>query len=166
MKVKLNSEKMQMFTCSSKIMIFTLFCYVFLSFVAIGPADEEAFYIQDKLNTHYNLHASGLALKNYELQFSGSGFCRYKKYYSNGKQEFFSFHFLKFRSAEFVGDSLTGVLHLHTLRDDVIVQTHKDRKGGDIDSMATSMAIPLKNIQAADLVLLQEKFQLLKDKLR
>lgn len=157
---------MKKFTRSTKIIIFILLCPVFLSFSVRGPADEEAGFVQEMLNTHHTVRADAAPLKKYELQVSGAGFCRYKIYYLNGKQEYFSFHFLKYKTAEFIGDSTQGVLYLHTLNDDVIVQTHRDRRGGDIDSMATSLAIPLKDMRAEDLDLLQEKFRQLQLKLR
>lgn len=157
---------MKKFTRKSKIIIFILLCPVFLSFSANGPADEEAGFVQEMLNTHYAILPDAPALKKYELQVSGTGFCRYKKYYQSGKQEYFSFHFLKYKAADYVGNSTSGTLYLHTLNDDVIVQTYKERRGGDIDSMATSLAIPVKNMEPEDLELLQEKFRQLQAKLR
>ncbi|MNL63796.1 hypothetical protein D3C87_1879620 [compost metagenome] len=46
---------------------------------------------------------------------------------------------------------------MRTSGENVIVQTYKDKKGGDVDSMATYMIIPLKNIEPQDLVDLSER---------
>ena len=56
---------------------------------------------------------------------------------------------------DYYGTTNAGKLYIHTRGDDVIVQTYKDR-GGDVDSMATQLIIPLKNIEAEDLNLIRD----------
>jgi hypothetical protein len=56
---------------------------------------------------------------------------------------------------DYYGTTTSGKLYIHTKGDDVIVQTYKD-KGGDVDSMATQVVIPLKNMEAEDLNLIRD----------
>lgn len=157
---------MKKFTISLKISAYALLCAVFLSFSSYGPAEEEAIYVQQKLEDHYNKEAKGGNIKKYELRVTNSGFCRYKCFFNNGKIEYFSFNFLKYKDLDYAGTSQSGSLILHTKGDDVIVQTYNDTKGNDIDSMATFMAIPLKNIEPEELNQLMEKFQQMSQKIR
>lgn len=157
---------MKKFTISLKIVVCALLCAVFLSFSIDGPTEEEAVYVQQKLYDHYNIEANGGMIKKYELRVTNTGFCRYKCFFKNGKIEYFSFNFLKYRDIDYAGTSKSGNLILRTKGDDVIVQTYNDNKGGDIDSMATFMAIPLKNIEPEELNQLMEKFQQMRLKLR
>ncbi|MBB5636120.1 hypothetical protein HDF26_003418 [Pedobacter cryoconitis] len=157
---------MKKFTISLKIAAYALLCTVFLSFSAYGPTEEEAVYVQQKLYDHYNAEAKGGLIKKYELHVTNTGFCRYKCFFNNGKIEYFSFNFLKYKDIDYAGTSQSGTLILRTKGDDVIVQTYNDSKGGDIDSMATFMAIPLKNIEPEELNQLMEKFQQMSSKLR
>ncbi|QNK62179.1 hypothetical protein H7F33_16785 [Pedobacter sp. PAMC26386] len=156
---------MKKFTISLRTCAYALLCTVFLSFSADGPVEEEVVYIQQKLYDHYNTGAKGGSIKKYELHITNTGFCRYKCFLNNGKIEYFSFNFLKYKDIDYAGTVESGSLILHTKGDDVIVQTYNDSKGGDIDSMATFMAIPLKNIEPEELSQLMEKFQQMSRKL-
>lgn len=51
---------------------------------------------------------------------------------------------------DYLGSTTEGKLVLRTKGDDVIVQTYND-KAGDVDSMASELVIPLKNIEVDDL---------------
>jgi hypothetical protein len=157
---------MKKFTISLKIVAYALLCTVFLSFSTYGPTEEDAVYIQQKLYNHYNMEAKDGQIKKYELHVTNTGFCRYKCFLNNGKIEYFSFNFLKYKDIDYAGTSQSGSLILRTKGDDVIVQTYNDTKDGDIDSMATFMAIPLKNIEPEELNQLMEKFQQMSVKLR
>ncbi|KIO77273.1 hypothetical protein TH53_10520 [Pedobacter lusitanus] len=157
---------MKKFTFLLKIAAYTLLCAVFLSFSAYGPTEEEAIYVQQKLYDHYNAEAKGGLIKKYELHVTNTGFCRYKCFLSNGKIEYFSFNFLKYKDIDYSGTLQSGTLILRTKGEDVIVQTYNGGREGDIDSMATFMAIPLKNIEAEELNQLMEKFQQMNLKLR
>lgn len=122
--------------------------------------EDKALYLQTKLTEHYDISQEGPDVSGYELQVTNTGFCRYKRVFTNGKIEYFSFNVLKYKAFDYSGTPKNGRLFLRTLNDDVIVQTHHDRKG-DVDSMATYLAIPLKDIQEADLKDLAERFHLL-----
>ena len=95
-------------------------------------------------------------MKKYELNVTNSGFCRYKRFYTSGKVEYFSFNLCKFKDIDYLGTDKAGMLILKTLGDDVIVQTYNDRKG-DVDSMANYMSIPMKNVEVEDLSALSER---------
>ncbi|MCY1518328.1 hypothetical protein D9M68_530440 [compost metagenome] len=138
---------MQKFTLHLKKSSFFWACFIVLLFSAFDGHDENAAFIQQTLNRHYNSGAEGAKVKRYELNVTNTGFCKYKKVYANGKTEFFSFNLLRFKSMEYYGNVNSGELHLFTNNDDVIVQTHNDRKG-DIDTMAMQMVIPLKEVNA------------------
>jgi len=150
---------MKKFTFSLKICAALLLCLGFLSFSSSGPAEEEAGYMQQKLTEHYNAESGPKNIKKYELQITDRGFCRYKRYFNNGKVEYFSCNLMKYSVLDYIGTNLSGTLFLRTRGDDVIVQTYNDRRGGDIDSMATFIAIPLKNLEAEDLIDLSDKFR-------
>jgi hypothetical protein len=135
------------------------------SFCTFKLFDEEAVYLERKLIKHYDISQEGPDILSYELQVTNSGFCRYKRHFSNGKTEYFSFNTVKFKSLDYSGTTKSGRLFLHTIKDDVIVQTFND-SDGDIDSMATFLSIPLKDIGSADLADLTEKFRQLHLKLQ
>lgn len=84
-------------------------------------------------------------LKKWELTVTDNAFVRLRKTYLNGKQEYYSFHLHRFNDLDYLGTTTTGTLQLKTVADDVIVQTYGDPKG-DIDSMATTLSIQVKNM--------------------
>ncbi len=136
---------MQKFTLHLKKSVFFSVCVVLFVCSAFETAEENTEIIQNTLTKYYDSTVEGSNLKRYELNVTNSGFCKYKKVYANGKTEFFSFNLSRFKSIEYYGSTVRGELHLYTNNDDVIVQTHNDRQG-DVDSMATHMIIPLKEI--------------------
>lgn len=131
--------------------------FIISAFFVVDPLEEDSLFLENKLEAHYDGNFSAGQLKRYELSVTASGFCRYKRYFQNGKIEYFAFNFLKFKDADFFGRSERGLLYLRTNADDVIVQTYKDR-AGDVDSMASFMVIPLKQVEAEDLNSLAARF--------
>ena len=122
-----------------------LFGFAFLlSSAFVAPEDNRTF-IHNWLNKYYDKDGQAEVLKQYELKVTNSGFCRYRKVYANGKEEFFSFNLSRFSTMNYYGNTTSGELWLRTKSDDVIVQTRRDKQG-DVDSMATYVAIPLKNV--------------------
>lgn len=107
-------------------------------------------FLQKSFTDHYDINQDVKQIKRYELNITNNGFCRYKRYFHNGKTEYFAFKLAKFKDLEYYGNTTTGKLYLRTKGDDVIVQTYKDR-GGDVDSMATEIIIPVKNMEPEDL---------------
>lgn len=132
--------------------------FICSGFYIFYSEEEQAEFIEKKLTALYDNQLSEKIIKRYELSVTKSGFCRYKLYYQNGKIEYFSFNFLKYKDMDFLGSSARGFLYLRTMEDDVIVQTYNDRKG-DVDSMASFMVIPLKSVESQDLNILGEQFR-------
>lgn len=155
---------MKKFTLCLRTALYALISVVFLS--AFGPEEEAAGYLQQRLSEHHDMEWLGQGIKKYELQVTDKGFCRYRRYFSNGKIEYFSFNLLKYKQLDYLGGTQKGVLYLRTRAEDVIVQTYHDSKKGDIDSMATYMSIPIKNIEAEELNDLAARFQQMSQKLR
>jgi len=141
---------MKKFTFCLKISLISAFCVCLCAFSDPEPIAQYAGFLQKSFTDHYDDHQENNRIKRYELNVTNSGFCRYKLYYSNGKTEYFAFKLSKFKDMDYYGTTVSGKLYLHTKGDDVIVQTYKDR-GGDVDSMATQLIIPMKNIEAEDL---------------
>jgi hypothetical protein len=104
-------------------------------------------FLQKTFTDHYDNSQESDQVKRYELNVTNNGFC--------GKTEYFAFKLSKFKDMDYYGTTASGKLYIHTKGDDVIVQTYKDR-GGDVDSMATQLVIPLKNMEAEDLNLIRD----------
>ena len=91
-------------------------------------------------------------------------FIRLRKTYQHGKQEYYSFNLQRFNGLTYVpGETATDTLELKTKTDDIIVQTYDDPKG-DVDSMATTLDIPVKKLTPERLDSLKQALQFLKDK--
>jgi hypothetical protein len=86
-------------------------------------------------------------LKKWELLITDEYFLRLRKTYQNGKQEYFSCQLGSFADLDYLGTTASGLIRINAKADDIIVQTYNDRKG-DIDSMATTLTIPVKNMEA------------------
>jgi hypothetical protein len=87
-----------------------------------------------------------VTLKKWELSVTEDFFLRLRKTYQNGKQEYYSCQLHSFTDLDYIGSSASGLLRISTNADDIIVQTYNDRKG-DVDSMATTLTIPVKNME-------------------
>ena len=154
---------MQKFTLDLKKSVFFLFGLAFLLFSGFSAAEDSRAYIHQWLNKYYNKDGQSEALKRYELNVTNTGFCRYRKVYTSGKEEFFAFNLSRFKSMDYYGDTNSGELWLRTKNDDVIVQTRNDRQGA-VDSMSTYLVIPLKNIDEEQLNELASRFRQLVQK--
>ncbi|WP_245128536.1 hypothetical protein [Mucilaginibacter straminoryzae] len=106
---------------------------------------------------------SDLRLKKWEINLTDNGFIRLRKTFANGKQEYYSFHLHKFKDLDYLGTSNNGTLQIKALADDIIVQTYNDPHG-DIDSMATSLSIHVKNVEPEQLDSLRQALLFFKDK--
>ena len=89
-------------------------------------------------------------LKKWDLTLTPDAFIRFKRTYQGGKQEYYSFNLHRFKDLNYLGTTTKGMLCFKTQADDVIVQTFNDPKG-NIDSMSTTLKIPLKNVEAEQL---------------
>jgi hypothetical protein len=93
-------------------------------------------------------------LKKCDWTLTPDAFIRLRKTYENGREEYFSFQLHRLNNMNYLGTTDGGKLQFTTNADDIIVQTYNDRKG-DIDSMATELDIPVKNMQPERLDSLQ-----------
>lgn len=148
---------MNKFTLSLKMSLCLLLCAFLTAFCLPETLDEELAYIGKKLSEHHDSEHAEEQIKRYELNVTNTGFCRYRRYYVSGKVEYFSFNLIKFKDLDYYGTDKTGLLYLRTRGENVIVQTYNDKREGDVDSMATFMAVPLKNMEPADLSDLSER---------
>lgn len=145
---------MKKFTLNLRICLCALSCVILMAFSAQIILDEELAYLQKMLSEHYDSSREEKEIKRYELNVTNSGFCRYKRYFASGKVEYFSFNLIKFKGLDYQGTDESGEsgdLFLRTKGEDVIVQTYNDKVGGDVDSMAYFMTIPVKNMKTQDL---------------
>ncbi|MDB5023256.1 MAG: hypothetical protein JWP78_1011 [Mucilaginibacter sp.] len=102
-------------------------------------------------------------LKKWEIMLTPGHFIRFRKTYQHGNQEYYSFSLNKLDSVNYLGTTTAGRLRFKTIADDIIVQTYDDPKG-NIDSMATALSIPVKNISPERLDSLNNAITYFKDK--
>ena len=149
---------MKKFTIGLKISLISACSIALCSFSDPETIEQYVGFLQKSLTEHYDFSQESSQIKRYELNITNNGFCRYKRYFNNGKTEYFAFKLSKFKDMDYYGNTSSGKLHIRTKGDDVIVQTYKDR-GGDVDSMATQVIIPLKNMEAEDLNLIRDNIE-------
>ena len=65
-------------------------------------------------------------------------------------------------TVNYLGNTPNGQLEFKTVKDDIIVQTYDDPKG-NIDSMATTLTIPVKDMTPEKLDSLNDAIEFLKD---
>jgi len=155
---------MKKFTLSLKRCVFFSVCLAFLVLSGFDLPEEQTVFIQSFLTKYYDNDAQMKDVKRYEINVTNTGFCRYRKVFNNGKEEYFAFNLSKFKSMDYYGTTTKGDLYLRTKSDDVIVQTRNDRSG-EIDSMGTYVVIPLKNIDVQQLNELADRFKLINESL-
>ena len=64
---------------------------------------------------------------------------------------------------DYIGTNVRGTICLKTMGDDVIVQTYNDPKG-NVDSMSTSVKIPVRGLEAEQLDSLLTNLMYLKER--
>ena len=149
---------MKKFTLNLKIVFSFTVCIAFCVFSGFDLPEENTVFIQNMLTKYYDKEGQNQEIKRYEINVTNTGFCRYRRVYTNGKEEYFAFNLSRFKAMDYYGTSTKGDLYLRTKNDDVIIQTRNDSKG-EIDSMGTYVVIPLKNIDVAELNALAENFR-------
>lgn len=129
------------------LLLFAATCLSVTSFTIVPLMDQQQWLIwcNKTLVQSYDYFASNNVKKS-DLNVTPDGFIRFRKTYMNNKQEYFSFHVHRFKDIDFTGTAEAGTLRLVTLTDDIIVQTYEDPQG-DLDSMATSLNLPVRNFQ-------------------
>ncbi|MBD1366771.1 hypothetical protein IDJ77_23370 [Mucilaginibacter sp. ZT4R22] len=82
----------------------------------------------------------------WEIMLTTDHFIRLRKTYQQGNQEYYSFNIKRLNSLNYLpGNDLTDTLQVQTKTDDIIIQTYND-PAGDLDSMATTLNIPVKKL--------------------
>lgn len=155
---------MKKFTLNLKKCVLFSICLAFLVLSGFDLPEEQTFFIQNFLTKYYDNEAQINDIKRYEINVTNTGFCRYRKVFNNGKEEYFAFNLSKFKAMDYYGTTTKGDLYLRTKNDDVIVQTRNDRSG-EIDSMGTYVVIPLKNIDVQQLNELADRFKRINESL-
>ncbi|HEY1007886.1 MAG TPA: hypothetical protein VGD92_11925 [Sphingobacteriaceae bacterium] len=100
-----------------------------------------------------------------EFTISGEGFFRYRKTYTNGKTEYYSFGIGRLADVSYLGTSVSGRIIFKTRADDIIVQTYNDPRG-NVDSMATELSVPLRGAEAEDLQLISTNLETIRQQLQ
>jgi hypothetical protein len=125
--------------------------------------DDEGKWIQDHLRACFDSSLGAVKLKKWEISLSEKGFFRLRKFYPNGKQEYYSFNVRRFNDLGYLGTAFNGEIIIKTVSDDIIVQTYNDPKG-NIDSMSAKLSIPVVNVEPEMLDSLKSKLFELKGK--
>ena len=149
---------MKKFTLPLNICVFFCASIALCLLASFDLPGEQSVFLQQFLTKYYDNDVLGKPLKRFEINVTNTGFCRHRRVYPNGKEEYFSFNLTRFKSVDFYGTATRGELYLRTNNDDVIVQTHNDRNG-EVDSTRTYMVIPLKNIEIEQLNQLSENLK-------
>jgi len=110
---------------------------------------------QQQLGSFHGMEPESAKIKRCEIAISDEGFLRYRKFYLNGKQEYYSFNLSRLRSIDYYGNSNIGNLVIYTVEDDVIVQTYND-KAGNVDSMSVKLNLTIKAIEPENLDRIQQ----------
>jgi hypothetical protein len=120
---------------------------------------------QEKLNANYALDADKFKMKKVDIQLTQDGFFRCRRTFISGKQEYYSFSFADLADFDYLGNTQNGWILLKTKPESIIVQTFRDPKG-NIDTMATELKLPFKNLEAADLHQLNACFVQIRERLK
>jgi hypothetical protein len=126
-------------------------------------SDEDWLTWANKCLTQSYDPSADAKLKKWELSVTPEYFVRLRKTYAKGKQEYYSFNLHAFNDMDYLGNTNNGTLELKANADDIIVQTYNDRNG-DVDSMATALNIPVKNMEPERLDSLREALNYFKGK--
>ncbi|TFF40807.1 hypothetical protein [Mucilaginibacter psychrotolerans] len=105
-------------------------------------------------------------IAHWEIALTTDHFIRIRKTYQQGNQAYYSFNIKRIRAMNYqrtTADTLADTLQVRTLTDDIIIQTFDD-PNGDLDSVATSLKIPVVKLSPARLDSLKEAFTFLKKK--
>ncbi|WP_423148478.1 hypothetical protein [Rubrolithibacter danxiaensis] len=131
--------------------VFSVYDSSVSAFITDSGKDAEQYLVKC-----FNPAQGKIQLRKWDLKIE-NGFFRLKKYFPNGKQEYFSFRFDKFEDLNYSGTEESGELAIRTTGDDIIIQTYNDPQG-NVDSMSSCIKVALKNIQVEQLNLLQKDF--------
>jgi len=102
-------------------------------------------------------------LKKWQLELTPEAFLRVRKTYQSKKEEYFSFQLHRMVDMNYLGTQESGMLQFKTAEDDIIVQVTNDKKG-DLDTLATTLSIPMKNMPLERLDSLRTVLEYFKNK--
>ena len=102
-------------------------------------------------------------LKKWQIELTPEAFLRIHKTYQSKKEEYFSLQLHRMVDLNYLGTPESGTLQLKAAEDDIIVQVNHDRKG-DLDTLATTLNIPVKNMPAERLDSLRTVLEYFKEK--
>mgnify|MGYP003577305397 CR=1 FL=1 len=134
-------------------------------FRALPEAGEEGRRIAALLNGLNSRGPENGPVSKSEFTITGEGFFRYRRIYTNGKSEYYSFGIGRLADVYYLGTTVSGRLVFKTRSDDIIVQTYQD-PGGNVDSMATDLSIPLRGAEAEDLQLISTNLESIRRQLQ
>jgi hypothetical protein len=144
--------------------IFSVILAATVSFCfAVDMVDQDWLSWGNTCFAQYYDASTDVKIKKWELTLTDDSFIRLRKTYQTGKQEYFSFHLQRLQDIQYLGSVYSGILLLKAKSDDIIVQTYNDRKG-NVDTMASVLSIPLKNMEAERLDSLQSALLYFKSK--
>lgn len=85
-------------------------------------------------------------ITKWEITLTPDHFIRLQKTYQHGNRAYYSFNIKRLKALNYLpGSNLTDTLQIQTQTDDIIIQTFQD-PAGDLDSMGTSLNIPVKKL--------------------
>jgi hypothetical protein len=130
-----------------------------------GPGMDESQWLSwsNKCLSESYDPSTDIKLKKWEIMLTPDHFIRLQKTYQHGKQEYYSFNLNRLDSIHYQATEVSGTLEFKTSNDDIIVQTYDDPKG-DVDSMATTLDIPVKGMSRQRLDSLNDAIKYFKDK--
>jgi hypothetical protein len=102
-------------------------------------------------------------LKKWQIELTPEAFLRIRKTYQSKKEEYFSLQLHRMVDVNYLGTPESGTLQLKAAEDDIIVQVTHDRKG-DLDTLATMLSIPVKNMPTERLDSLRTVLEYFKEK--
>ncbi|WP_348083553.1 hypothetical protein [Mucilaginibacter sp.] len=103
-------------------------------------------------------------ITKWEIMLTTDHFIRLRKTYQQRNQEYYSFNIKRLNSLNYLpGNEVTDTLQVQTQTDDIIIQTYGDPMG-DLDSMATTLNIPVKKLVPGRLDSLKQALSFLKQK--
>lgn len=146
--------------------IFKWACFAAVLFCITAFTNDELLHklaeqTQQKLNAFHAAETAGMKIKKCEIVVSDEGFLRYRRFYTSGKQEYYSLNLSRLQRVDYFGNSTSGNLTIYTLEDDVIVQTYNDR-AGNVDSMSVQLKIMLADIEAEELSRIEQDLFVIK----
>ena len=135
------------------------------AFTAFRDVAQLSGQVREKLMALYNRGPENGSIRKFEIQITAEGFFRYRKIYTTGKSEYYSFSMGRLADVSYLGTSASGQMIIQTKADDIIVQTYNDPRG-NVDSMTTDLILPLRQVEAEDLQLISSNLKAIHDQLQ